>query len=219
MLILAINTASKNTSIALLNEDKKAIDLIKEDSWLSNNDEAEHLMPKINDLLEKSGKNFSQIEKVVVVKGPGSFTGLRVGITVANMISYLNKCSLYEINTFKYWWTAFEKFKPALHSALLIYAGSKGVYVNKRREDSAEIINLFELADYLKNKKIKNVFGEISSEQKQEIISLNFINIEQSFGEIIASAISKGLKSVNIVNPLYIKSPSITKPKLKCPYI
>ncbi len=221
MLILAINTASKNTSIALLEEKNSSINLIKEESWLSNNDEAEQLMPKIQSLLKDSGKeaskDFSQIEKVIAVKGPGSFTGLRVGITVANTISYLNKCPLYGISTFEYFWNAVKDMELAETSALLVYAGSKGVYVNlENEEDSAEIINLLELEDYLKNKKIKNVFGEISLEQKQKIKFLNFIDINKSFGEIISSVLSSKLKEVRLINPLYIKSPSITEPKSKC---
>ena len=85
MLTLAINTATSLTSIALLEEQK----LLGEDSWKSNNDEAEKLMPAISNLFKKNKKDFSGIKKVIVIKGPGSFTGLRVGVTIANTIAIL----------------------------------------------------------------------------------------------------------------------------------
>ena len=118
MLTLGINTASSLTSIALLQNGK----LMGENSWQSSNDEAEKLMPAIAELC----KDLTAIDQVIVISGPGSFTGLRVGVTVANTIAYLNKCELYAVDTFDYWWA---KDVPA--KELLIFAGSKGVYVNK----------------------------------------------------------------------------------------
>ena len=55
MLTLAINTATSLTSIALLEEQK----LLGEDSWKSNNDEAEKLMPAISTLFKKNKNNIS----------------------------------------------------------------------------------------------------------------------------------------------------------------
>jgi tRNA threonylcarbamoyl adenosine modification protein YeaZ len=219
MLILAINTASSFTNIALLEES-----ILAEDSWQSSNDEAEKLMPHIAELLKKTGKDFSEIEKVLVIRGPGSFTGLRVGVTVANTISYLNKCELYGITTFEYWWTAaVEKIdetaqeeqaeQKAKKSALLIYAGRKGVYVNSKGRDHAEIINLYELNNYLKNKEIKTVFGDITEEQKAEISYSDFKELNMTFGKIIEKIPLNDLKPVKIVKPHYIKPPAITKSK------
>ena len=102
---LAINTASSKTAIALF--EKRG--LIAQDSWQSQNDEAEKLMPNIDALFKNNKLKYEDIEKVLVVKGPGSFTGLRVGVTVANTIAYLNKCELYGIDTFSYWWHGIEQ--------------------------------------------------------------------------------------------------------------
>ncbi|NIA02315.1 MAG: tRNA (adenosine(37)-N6)-threonylcarbamoyltransferase complex dimerization subunit type 1 TsaB, partial [Nitrospirae bacterium] len=123
MLTLGINTASSVTSIALLSEGK----LVGENSWQSHNDEAEKLMPAIAELLGKADAQLPQIERVIVISGPGSFTGLRVGVTVANTIAYLNECDLYAVDTFGYWWTTFSYGKVTDDKwALSIFAGSKG---------------------------------------------------------------------------------------------
>jgi len=211
MLTLAINTATSLTSIALLEEQK----LLGEDSWKSNNDEAEKLMPAISNLFKKNKKDFSGIKKVIVIKGPGSFTGLRVGVTIANTIAYLNNCNLYAINTFQYWWSAAQELDPKT-TALLIFAGHKGLYANRKGQDTAEIVNLFEINNYLSNKNILQIFGDITQEQKSEFKNIEFLEKKQTFGETISKYDLSSLKSTKIVKPLYIKPPSITKSKKKC---
>jgi len=200
MLTLAINTASSFTSIALLGSQK----LLSENSWKSENDEAEKLMPAIDTLLKEHDKTYKDIERVISIKGPGSFTGLRVGITVANTISYLTGCELLAIDTFKYWWS--KESDP--ETALLIFAGKKGVYVSFP-EEAPETINLDELNDYLSSKNIKKAFGDISDKQK-EVLDIPFEESAESFGEIIAKIPSEKFTKESIIKPNYIKPPSIT---------
>jgi len=215
MLTLGVNTAGSSTNIALLKNGR----FMSENSWQSNNDEAEKLMPAIAELLEKADAKFLQIEKVIVVSGPGSFTGLRVGVTVANTIAYLNKCELFAVDTFDYWWATsprgevMEGNENLASTALLVFAGSKGVYVN--HDGKTETVNLFEVSDYLKNRGIEKVFGDITEEQKKEI-GMEFIETKETFGQTLEKIAQKPLKSVKIVKPNYIKQPDITKPKKQC---
>ena len=194
MLTLGINTASSFTSIALLRGDK----LVGENSWQSHNDEAEKLMPAIAELCD----DLSEIDRVIVISGPGSFTGLRVGVTVANTIAYLNKCDLYAVDTFEYWWA-----KSVTGDSLVIFAGSKGVYVN--RDEKTELKNLYEV------KVDGSIFGDITEEQKKEI-GAEFIETDETFGQTLEKIAAKTLKPVKIVKPNYIKPPDITKPKKQC---
>jgi len=215
MLTLGINTASSLTSIALLRDSK----CIAENSWESNNDEAEKLMPAIVKLMEKIEKELSQIKKVIVVSGPGSFTGLRVGVTVANTIAYLNNCELYAVDTFDYWWgtsprgEVIKEDRNLASIALLIFGGSKGVYIN--HYNKTETINLFEVSDYLENHNITHIFGDITEDQKKEI-KAEFIETTETFGQTLEKITTKNLKPVKIVKPNYIKQPEITKPKKQC---
>ncbi len=198
MLTLAINTASSQTAIALF-EDKK---LVEENSWHSNNDEAEKLMPSINNLLGQRG--FDEVEEVFVVKGPGSFTGLRVGVTVANTLSYLTGAKLYAISAFDYWRLLYD-------IPILIYAGSKGIYLSEKNKE-VEIINMDDLNQALAKRDIKKVHGDISDEQKS-MLKAEFINSDKSFGEVMQEIITQRHTPEKIVKPLYIKPPSITQSK------
>jgi tRNA threonylcarbamoyl adenosine modification protein YeaZ len=220
ILSLAINTASSKTSIALFDGEK----ILAEKSWQSKNDEAEKLMPAIDLMLKKAKKNFDNLKRIIVVKGPGSFTGLRIGVTVANTIAYLNKCELFGFDTCEYLWEAAPAKSTAKPSiALLLFAGSKGVYVSlpagghgQKGESAkkAKLVNLPELNQFLKDHKIKEVFGEISADQKKTLQGIKFIPTKITFAKIIQKILkkitSKKIKSVKMVVPIYVKKPAIT---------
>lgn len=207
MITLAINTSSQKTAIALLKEQDGKLKLLDESSWQSKNDEAENLMPGIAKLLKKNKKTFDDIKNLIVIKGPGSFTGLRIGVATANLIAYLNKAHLYCLTAFDYYWKMLGE-KPK-DMALLLYAGSGGIYVN------GELVNLHELKKYLADKKVKEFFGNISKDQKKEVAHLKFKTLRKSFGKVLEKFELKDLEKTQIVEPLYIKGPGIT-PNKKC---
>ena len=207
MLTLAINTASSITAIALLDSQN----LLGEKSWKSTNDEAEKLMPAIDELLKEHSKSYDEIEKVISVKGPGSFTGLRVGITVANTISYLNECDLFTIDTFNYWHSIDKSISSSQDKALLIFAGRMGVYVSLSGKEP-ENVNLDDLNSNLSDKNITEVFGDISDDQK-EVLDIPFVETDESFGGIISKLATENLTKETIIKPNYIKSPGITLSK------
>lgn len=209
MTILAINTACSRTSIALLEKQPSSEMplLLCEDSWPAENKEAEMLMPQLEKLITDQERSFNDIKQIYVIKGPGSFTGLRIGVTVANTIAYLNKCELFGLSTFEYW-----------HSTndlpLLVYAGKGGVYLSMDAKSEPELINLKDLPAALKAKNITRVFGDITKEQKATLKPIKFTTTKQTFGEIMQKIISsRPHRSVKIVEPIYIKEPGITQSK------
>lgn len=57
----------------------------------AHKDRSQKLLPFIVANLEKRGKQIKDISEIKIHTGPGSFTGLRVGLTVANALSYALK--------------------------------------------------------------------------------------------------------------------------------
>ena len=53
-----------------------------------NQTTSQRLLPFIEEILKKEGKNFKDIKEIEVNTGPGSFTGLRVGVSVANALGW-----------------------------------------------------------------------------------------------------------------------------------
>lgn len=81
-MILFIDTATEKTRIALVEKDKVVI----QKSWISKHNQSQELLPEIDKLLKRQKIKLSALKGVVVVKGPGSFTGLRVGVSIANAL-------------------------------------------------------------------------------------------------------------------------------------
>lgn len=91
MLILAIETSGKDGGAALARGDSDQFELLGEAVIGAGHYSAE-LMPRIVALLENSGISKQQIEGFAVATGPGSFTGLRVGIaTVKGLADTLGR--------------------------------------------------------------------------------------------------------------------------------
>ena len=85
MLILAIDTALDACAAAIL--DTEAGELIARESQAMKRGHAEALMPLIGRVIAQSGIAFASLDRIAVTTGPGSFTGLRVGLSAARGIA------------------------------------------------------------------------------------------------------------------------------------
>jgi len=85
MRVLAIDTALAACSAAVLDTDDSGI--VASESLPMTRGHAEALMPLLVRLMQDAGMAFRDIDRVVVTTGPGSFTGLRVGIATARGIA------------------------------------------------------------------------------------------------------------------------------------
>src|SRR6266404_8592747 len=85
MLILAIDTALDACAAAVL--DTESGRLIAQESESMKRGHAEALMPMIARVIKASGIGFSGLDRIAVTTGPGSFTGLRVGLSAARGIA------------------------------------------------------------------------------------------------------------------------------------
>jgi tRNA threonylcarbamoyladenosine biosynthesis protein TsaB len=75
--ILGIDTSSKFLSIALAENDN----ILAEESHVLDRKHSSLLVPKIGEMLEKYGTGIREIDGFVIGLGPGSFTGLRIGVS------------------------------------------------------------------------------------------------------------------------------------------
>jgi tRNA threonylcarbamoyladenosine biosynthesis protein TsaB len=85
MLILAIDTALDVCAAAVLDAD--AGEIIAQESLPMKRGHAEALMPLIARVMKASGVAFASLDRIAVTRGPGSFTGLRVGLSAARGIA------------------------------------------------------------------------------------------------------------------------------------
>ncbi len=84
MIILTLRTDKPEAEIGLYDDQKQLI----YETWEAHRQLAETIHQKIQATMDLQGLTLQQIEGVVVYKGPGSFTGLRIGLSVANALAY-----------------------------------------------------------------------------------------------------------------------------------
>lgn len=82
--ILFIDTSTHNSTVAVLISDKVLDKVV----WNGGGELSNSLLIKIEELLKKMNISLSDISSIVVNSGPGSYTGLRIGISIANAISW-----------------------------------------------------------------------------------------------------------------------------------
>ena len=93
--LLAIDTATKSIYLALL-IDGVVVDSINQEG-ASNHSVT--IMPLIDQILKKQSLTLRMIEGVLVGVGPGSYTGVRIGVAIAKMIGYLNPIGIYTFSS------------------------------------------------------------------------------------------------------------------------
>ncbi len=87
MIILTLRTDKPEAEIGLYNDLAQVAYI----TWEAHRQLAETILLKITELLSSNGSDLNKLGGIVVFQGPGSFTGLRIGITVANALAYALK--------------------------------------------------------------------------------------------------------------------------------
>lgn len=126
-MILAIDTATRLISIALHN----GTQILAEHSWQSSNQHSVELSPAIDDMMHKAGVTGADLTAIAVAQGPGSFTGLRIGISVAKAMALALSLPLVAVPTFDIVAYATAYFKGSLYVA--VQAGRGRIHVQRYR--------------------------------------------------------------------------------------
>ena len=84
MIILAIKTDEPEAELWLYDGQKKLV----HHKWQGHKRLAETIHTEIKKILDKSSISLRQVSGIACFKGPGSFTGLRIGFSIANTLAY-----------------------------------------------------------------------------------------------------------------------------------
>ena len=95
MLILAFETSAKAASVALLDGGK----LLGESYQNTGLTHSQTLMVMAEDLLKQCGKTMADVTAVAVAEGPGSFTGVRIGVAAAKGLAWGGQLPCYGVST------------------------------------------------------------------------------------------------------------------------
>ncbi len=171
---------------------------------------SEGIIETIDQTLKKASLSISDLKSVVVIKGPGSFTGLRVGISVANQFAHQLKIPIFGLKTHEWWGLRSEETQA-------IYLQSMNrAEVYLANADGPQILSLEKLTDFPPSK----WFGELKFDHSEKLPP-HFQALEQLHSikgtwEKAIRLYSEKLIPQNIyalVEPFYGKEPNITKAK------
>lgn len=173
-LILNIETATTVCSVSLA-KDGKLLSLKEQNGDYSH---AENLTVFIEAVLKQAKINISQIDAIAVSKGPGSYTGLRIGVSTAKGLCYSLDKPLIAISTLlsitqsivqssKFKVEGADLFCPMLDARRMeVYCSIYDFQGNVVKETAAEIIDEHSFSDILKTNKIV-FFGDGSAKCKE----------------------------------------------------
>jgi tRNA threonylcarbamoyladenosine biosynthesis protein TsaB len=84
MLVLSIRTDRPEAEVGLFDGKQQ----LAHETWQAHRELSITLHTKIDELLKGHGKTLHDLQGIACFKGPGSFTGLRIGLSVANALAY-----------------------------------------------------------------------------------------------------------------------------------
>ena len=94
-MILALDTSTRWISLALADENS----VLAEHTWRTTNNHTAELAPEIERTLRASGTSTAELRAVAVALGPGSFTGIRIGMGLAKGLALAHKMDLIGVPT------------------------------------------------------------------------------------------------------------------------
>lgn len=204
-LILNLETATKNCSVSL--SENGIVIALKE----FNNDSyshAEKLNVFIEEVMQQTSKSFSDLNAVAVSKGPGSFTGLRIGVSTAKGLCYALDIPLISVETLKSLSTQVDANDGFIISMLdarrmEVYSAIFNQDFDEVREIQAQVLDASSFSDLLNKKpcyfigdgvqKTKELiahknacFIEFKLPSANEMAKLSFVKFEQNKFENVA---------------------------------
>jgi|TARA_B110000495_G_C23041852_1_gene625469 tRNA threonylcarbamoyladenosine biosynthesis protein TsaB len=214
--ILNLETSSKNCSVSLLKEDKIINVIEQEDDSYRH---SELLTSFIDQILSKEKIKPENLSAVAIAKGPGSFTGLRIGFSVAKGICFPYKTPIIGINSLE---ILARSYKPKKNEYILSLINDKNDSFysmvldsdyNEVEKPSVEVIDKNYISRYGKlnslvivcnTKSIKEIINEKSV--KIEVNSISAKHMEnmskQNFDK-------KNFEDLAYFEPMYIKKPYV----------
>ena len=220
MKLLVFDTCFNKTYIVLREDDK-----IISTRMIESNEENYHsayLIPTIIEILKENRIQIKELDAIGVNIGPGSFTGIRAGITIARVLAQQTDIKLIGITSCE----ILSKINIKNTKTLVLTDARKNkVYLSLYDENKNEIIapkleDKEKIEEYIKNDITIITDKSIGSYLKEKKIeSIIYENEDTNFGVFLSELCMKklGQKGMDYnwakVKPLYIQQPSITKPK------
>ena len=186
---LAIDTTSTGLSIALV-KGERTFSYTKE---IGKSGHSATLMPSIEEILCDNGVDVNDVDVVGVVVGPGSFTGIRIGVSVATALAFATGAKRVAI-------TAFDLISYNRESCIAgVDAGHGNMYI----------------AECQNGKTISQSFVEKGQTSKLDCSKIEFspiASVDETLAKVLQRKIADG-EYVNVFEPFYMRKSQAEREK------
>lgn len=214
MKTLFIDSSRKSLSVALANSNE----LLFVSNVNSYSKHSNYLMKEIINILNKANLSINDVDSVVVLNGPGSFTGVRVGVTIAKTISWVLSKSIYQLTTLK-------ALRANVDDEIVICvvydkdaASYVGIYSDSKNYE--DYLSLGDERLRIKNKKITIVCMEDNpyiNHLKELLSAYNEVKIkiidDYDYLKVIKFALNTSPINPHLAEPIYLKKIDAEKTK------
>ena len=219
MITLAFDTCFNKTYIVLQKDGIVLSNLVIEST--DSNYHSVYLIPKIRDILKENNLLISDIGAIGVNIGPGSFTGIRAGITIARVLAQQSDIKLVGINALH----ILSKLNITSKKTIVATDARKNkiyyaVYQNNNELVAPELIEREEILNKITDEHFVIADNSISQYViSNEKFALNYEANDNNLGLYLSDLVNYYLNISEDdfhwakIKPLYIQQPSITKPK------
>jgi len=193
MISLLLDSSNKNLSVGI-GKNGKVLAFSEYEAWQQ---QSELMIPEIAKLVNDNGITFEQINNIVVAIGPGSYTGVRIAVTIAKIMAFILKAKLYTVSSLAVLASA---TKPTI---CLVNARSNRSYFAVYEKDTVLIKDTIlpneEILDFIKANPEYLVSGDIN------YLGLNAITIDRFQNMLNLINKENEVNDLMSVKPHYLK--------------
>jgi len=185
--ILFIDTATDYVFLSLVLEGKEVGSFYKND--LKNH--AVTIMPLLDELLKNANLVLKDINEVIIGIGPGSYTGVRIGVSIAKMIGYLNNVPVKTVSSL----------------ALIASSSDKSnvlASIDARRGNA--FMGFYHQEDGILTESVADTLENIESYKQKITVPYTVLTVgKPNVEKILASSLLKDVKNIHELVPNYLQ--------------
>lgn len=227
-LVLAVDTAMCGCAVGLYDPQGRELLASMQEPMISG--QAERLIPMIEKTLHESGHDYPDLAAVAVTRGPGAFTGLRIGLAAARGLALALEIPAVGVETFSALVKSMEKETRAHETLAVLIETKRADYYAKIYDGAGQVIGagacrtLEALLQELQNRPNLHIAGDAVERFVDEAARAG-VTADWSLkkivmcdpGAVAVCALEKLLENMSLENidadPLYLRAPDVTVPK------
>ena len=174
MITLLLDSSNKLLVVGLA-KDNKIIDYIIYEAWQR---QSEYMINEINNIFTRNNINPKNVNEIIVTKGPGSYTGLRIALTIAKIYGYILNIPVYTLSSLE---ILIDSKDENINTICLMNARSSRSYIgiyssNKDTLLEDKVLTNEEVIQLINDNKTYKVSGDVSY-LKLDLDKNNYLNL------------------------------------------